>query len=77
MTKFNFDKIRNPETNRWVSIHGKAGKKVLHNYMILFGAGTNNNTSPNILLTYTSTSLLKRPNTTKKRKSLRKSKQNK
>ena len=77
MAKSNFDKIRNPETNRWVSIRGKAGKKVLHNYMILFGGGKNENTSPNILLAYTSTPLLQSPKTVKKRRSLRKSKKNK
>jgi hypothetical protein len=74
MAKSNFDKIRNPETNRWVSIRGKAGKTVLRNYMMLFGGGDRANTSPNVLWTYPSTPPLQTPKTVKKRRSLRKSK---
>tara|TARA_B100001989_G_C24338941_1_gene364012 strand:+ start:519 stop:677 length:159 start_codon:yes stop_codon:yes gene_type:complete len=41
MQKTNFDKIRNPETNRWVSIYGKAGQKVLKKYLTLYGGNIN------------------------------------
>lgn len=28
-----FNKIKNPETGKWVDIHGQAGKRVLNNYI--------------------------------------------
>jgi len=34
-----FNKIQNPKTGRWVSIHGTIGKRVLNNYM---RGGSNN-----------------------------------
>lgn len=35
----NYNKIRNPETNRYVNINSKLGKKVLYNYIKTYQSG--------------------------------------
>ena len=35
-----FNKIQNPETGKWVNIHGSVGKRVLRNYVKVGGSNT-------------------------------------
>ena len=34
-----YDRIRNPETNRYVSIYKPLGKKIIQNYLYIVGGG--------------------------------------